>query len=227
MFGPRVSLYHGLFSRLPDPVFPAESYDSILRSYRCVHNRRSGDGRYMVHVAENDPQKLVPRVECPIMTSIRSVMNSAADWLHAGEGNAMVVYRKRLLLRLLYQAIGMVLVSFFPVLYGNRPIILVVVAIVGFPRQLFEGRRAVIFTPTELIYRPAFGAPRRIPLASIAHLRCRKVVTPFNLQVHPVPGVILTLKNGKVEAVPLDFKERPEIIQRLEALTRSPAELTG
>lgn len=151
--------------------------------------------------------------------AIRSLADAVVAWLHAGELNAIVTYRKRVMLRLLCQVGAMLLLYFLPASFMHHPFILVVGAILVVPRTLFEGRRALILTSTELIYRPAFGPPRRILLANIAHLQRRKVPTVIYLRGRFVQGVELTLKNGEVEKVPLDFKGRPEIIQRLEAST--------
>ena len=59
----------------------------------------------------------------------------------------------------------------------------------------------------------------RAPIAQIGHLRLSKVTVSYLLRPAFKKGIIVTLADGDELALPLDFKERDEILQRLRAIT--------
>lgn len=87
------------------------------------------------------------------------------------------------------------------------------------PRTLVEGRRAIIFTEAEVIYRPPLGSPRRVLMAAIQDLAISPVLITYFLRAARRPGMTLTLTDGATEVWPLDFEGRDEILQRLSLLT--------
>lgn len=106
--------------------------------------------------------------------------------------------------------------SFF-VWYDKKYIL--VIAAVTLPRTAVEGRRAIIFTDAEVLYRPPFGPPRRVLVTAIRELRRSPVIASMFAQTSRRPGVVMTLSGGATEAWPLDFRDREEILGRLSAIT--------
>ena len=99
------------------------------------------------------------------------------------------------------------------------PIGFLVIAAFWLPRTLAEGRRAIIFTNTEVIYRPPFAQSLCTAIAGIQSLKRSKVTLSFGLRAIRRPGVMLTTMTGETTALPLDFKEREEILQRVSEVT--------
>jgi hypothetical protein len=147
-----------------------------------------------------------------------------SSWWHAGEEGALVVFTKRVLARFLFVSIAFVGFWIFIPLFHQRPLALALLAAVALPRVLVEARRAIIFTETQLIYRPPLAGVRRIPIVGIQGLRSAKVARSYLLRAAWVPGVLLRMKTGEMVSLPLDLKERHEILQRLSALVGEPIE---
>jgi hypothetical protein len=80
------------------------------------------------------------------------------------------------------------------------------------------GRRAIIFTETEVVYRPPLGPPRRIPVASIQRIKRSRVLVPYMLRDVTLAGVNLSLEDGTTLDWPLDFEAPEEILKRLSVL---------
>ena len=141
------------------------------------------------------------------------------SWLHAGEEGALIVYNKHYRVKLLLVCCTLATSwAFLPVM-RQCPIGFLVIAAFWLPRTLAEGRRAIIFTNTEVIYRPPFAQPLRTAIAGIQSLKRSKVTLSVGLRAIRGPGVLLTTMTGETTALPLDFKEREEILQRVNAVT--------
>jgi hypothetical protein len=142
----------------------------------------------------------------------RSFQIGFRSWRYAGEEAAVVIYAKSIKKTLLLQCCGF---AVFFLAFQQFIWSLVVVAMIVLPRTLAEGRRAIIFTETEVIYRPPLGSPRRVLIATIRDLVISPVLITYFLRTARRPGVIMTLRDGATEAWPLDFEGRDEILQRL------------
>ena len=99
------------------------------------------------------------------------------------------------------------------------------------PMILAERRRAIIFTGTEVIYRPTLGGLVRVSLANIAAVRLSTMVRAVWLRAASVGAAELTLVDGQKQLVPLDFPGGLEIHARLprgskQQFRRLPALLT-
>lgn len=151
----------------------------------------------------------------------KSLGNYFRSWFHAGEERATAKYAKRCWMLLLLESC--VFAGFFLLVREVRWPIVVIMGI-ALPRTLAEGRRAVIFTEVEIIYRPPFGQPRRVPIAAVRALRVCQVVVTYFARPSRRPGVAITLADGTREVWPLDFEEHDEILRRLSALTGKAAE---
>lgn len=79
-------------------------------------------------------------------------------------------------------------------------------------------RRAIIFTPTALRYRPTFGPLREIPLGRIFLLRRTEVAKGYRTPLN-VPAVELTLVFGERLTLALDLDKGEEVIERLRKAT--------
>ena len=86
--------------------------------------------------------------------------------------------------------------------------------------MLAKGRRAIVFTNMELVYRPPVGGPVRASIAGIQGIKRSQVARLVGYQrLSSTQGMLLTMANGETIAMPLDFKERAEILQRLTVVT--------
>ena len=127
-----------------------------------------------------------------------------------------MVYSKRFLGRLVFQCCAFAMFWVFMPFF--RQYLLLLAALIT-PRVPAEGRRAIIFTQTEVIYRPPFARPISASIAGVQNIKRSKVLISYGLKAYSVPGAVLTMANGETVALPLDFKERDEILRRLSAVT--------
>jgi hypothetical protein len=74
-------------------------------------------------------------------------------------------------------------------------------------------RRKLVITHDVITYRPAIGSPRRAKFDETISVRQGFVRTPSGKVV--VPGPILSMKNGIVVEIPLDFPNHEEVFSRL------------
>jgi hypothetical protein len=168
--------------------------------------------------ASNTKESSLSRRYIAAVSHIRSLTNDFRRWLHAGEQGAVVVYSKPFGWRLLFQ--GSITVSWLLIPSLHRlPILPIVMGALMLPRTLAEGRRAIIFTQTEIIYRPPFARPCHFTIGCIQRIKRRRVTVYSGLEPSPVPGVAMTLASGVKELLPLDFKDRAEILRRLSSVT--------
>jgi len=136
-------------------------------------------------------------------------------WWRAGEENATAVYRlgfRRLFVELIvvYLLIGLCW-AFVPQRW-----IIVGAAMWTLFRMLAEGRRAIIFRPDAITYRPPLLSPRTIRVGDISRVQEGRVWLTFNGFARPRAGVNLMLKDGDAFGIPLDFPDREEILRRIK-----------
>jgi hypothetical protein len=147
---------------------------------------------------------------------IGAPLRAFRTWRHAGEESAVVVYSKAFWGQLVYQCCILLAVgAYIPFMRLS----LTIIAMLIVPRTLAEGRRAVIFNPTEVIYRPPFARPARAPIEGINTLRRSKVTMFYWLRPRRAKGVLIGMADGTKVVLPLDFKGPNEILQRLSAAT--------
>ena len=114
----------------------------------------------------------------------------AADfqtWWRAGEETALVVYSKSFRKTILLQCCAFAAFWALPS-FRQYFLILLVVAVFALSRTLAEGRRAIIFTKSEVIYRPPLGRLRRVPLSKIQNLTRTDVTVFYLLRPSRRPG---------------------------------------
>ncbi len=141
------------------------------------------------------------------------------QWLHAGEESTSIVFGK---------SIGPILLIEFLVLAGawilsstirEYPYSLPALALVFIPLTVLEGRKAIIFTDFEIVYRPAFGDPVRTVIAEIQAITRSTVTVAVFLRVSRAPGLVIKLRDGRTVTIPLDFRQRDKIIRRVSMAT--------
>jgi hypothetical protein len=81
---------------------------------------------------------------------------------------------------------------------------------------LTSSRYAIIFSPTEFVVRPQFGAPTRIPYSSITRLT--NTTVPAG-QYGSTPAVILGLPFGQTYLLRLNVENSQEMLRRLQEAT--------
>jgi hypothetical protein len=144
-----------------------------------------------------------------------SLLGRFQSWRHAGEEGALAMYCKSV------GGMCLLLVGGFAVFAFVFPQFIWTIVGIGAAALCYAfamGRKAIIFTETEVRYRPIFARPRRVPIAKIQVLKRARVLELILWRPVPRPGVILTLADGTTEAWPLDFEGPGEILQRLSAL---------
>jgi hypothetical protein len=99
------------------------------------------------------------------------------------------------------------------------PLCLLLLAAFGLSRTLAEGRRAIIFNESEVLYRPPFGQPVHALINDIQSLKRSKVTLSAGLRPARVSGVLMKMENGETITFPLDFRQHYEILRRLSAIT--------
>jgi hypothetical protein len=93
--------------------------------------------------------------------------------------------------------------------------------------SLVEARRAIIFTPQALLYRPSMARARRVPFREVLRVTEANVGTSVALKATIVKGVQFDMKDGTTIKVALDFPGRDEILQRLRSSISGPARAAG
>jgi hypothetical protein len=145
-------------------------------------------------------------------------------WWYAAEEEPIAVYRQGKI-HLVLAGIYLLLFSVITLAFGHPGLLLVFAPIVL--RELVDGRKAIIFTAKEVIYRPPLASPIRVPFCDVIGFEQKSFYTTWLLRPRLVAGLVITLKNGEKPMIPLDFVEGTKIIERLEAATRSSAKTTG
>lgn len=148
----------------------------------------------------------------------RSLLDGFQSWWQAGEETALVVYAKNFRMTLLLQCCAFAAFCAIPS-FRRYILVLLVLTVLTLSRTVAEGRRAIIFTESEVIYRPALARLRRVPFSSIRNLTRTNVTVFYLLRPSSRLGVTMTLTNGEEEVWPLDFNERDEVLRRLSAAT--------
>jgi len=139
-------------------------------------------------------------------------------WRHAGETGSLAVYSKKIAALITVHGILILIFWVLAMRLGRaRELVTYILLAVFGPRTIIEGRRAIIFTPTEVIYRPAFASPLHVPLQCIVSVRANLLLDLFLLRPRYLSGVALTLTSGDTVKFPVDFKEQSEILRRLDA----------
>jgi hypothetical protein len=147
--------------------------------------------------------------------------NIIGMWWRMGEENAIAVYRQGFWrLFILYMLASLVLGLFWAFMPRKRTGLIVGLAVWNLFRFLAEGRRAIIFTPDSIKYRPPFGPPRAIRITDISQIGETSTMVSLSGFVQFMGGVKLMLKDGDTFVIPLDFPDRKEILRRMAPLPK-------
>ena len=87
----------------------------------------------------------------------------------------------------------------------------------------FEWRRAVIFGDDLISYRFNTGRTLSISVNEIRQVDNDSMTYMMGFRPIPVPAIKLTLKDGTVHRLPIDFPDRDEIFARLRSVVNSSA----
>jgi len=148
------------------------------------------------------------------------------QWRHAGEEHAIAIYRYSIRGDLVAAVIVSLFVGLgFLALADNK--ILELLSAATFlcltASALAKRRIAVIFTESELIYRPALGSPRRFRLSGIQGISRGRIYVPWEL--FPLdwgawrPGIVLKLPYNQSFQMRLDLPRSDEIAKRLSDMS--------
>jgi hypothetical protein len=163
----------------------------------------------------------------PLKTAPPSGVTRFHAWWHAGEDGAVAVYtRTRGVL-----VIGLVM-AFWAIaaivcwnLFPQYLAIPFAFGVIEFGQAVAAQRMAIIFTPTEVIYRPQISPPIRVPLKAIVSMRRTSLVYTLPLlsfRRYPKPAIALVLLLGQETVIPVDFSASGEIFRRLREATGMP-----
>jgi len=148
---------------------------------------------------------------------MRRVARPYAKWRHAGEEGAIAVYTARcwgVSVLLLYAALSLCLfLAHLPYLLITGPLMFATIP------DLENARRAIIFTPAALRYRPTFGKLRGIAISHIFVLRRSRVTKDSYRAPLSLPAIELTLLFGEKLTLALDREGADEIVDRLRKMT--------
>ena len=134
-----------------------------------------------------------------------------------GEEDATAVYRQGFRKLFMQSIVGYLLVGLFWAFKGRQHTWIVMGATIWtLFRMLGEGRRAVIFSPDAIKYRPPFRSPRTIRISDISQIHEGSVWLSFNGFSRPRAGINLLLKDGDAFGIPVDFPDRKEILKRIK-----------
>jgi hypothetical protein len=145
-----------------------------------------------------------------------------------------VVYRKRVsrditIAAIITLGIALIVWPFFNDVRSFLPLFCLVIAVMWWYLPL-EWLRAVTLTDSEFAYRYNSGRTLRIMLSDIERVDETSTDYMLGLRPVPVPALKLTLKNGSVQTLPLDFPDRDEIMRSLRlraSIAPTPAGTLG
>lgn len=144
-------------------------------------------------------------------------LNNAQSRHHGSEGDTVAIYRSRIMVRaLLLSIVGFLVFEYFFPQYTRT---ILALAALSLPFPLVAVRRAIIFTRTEVIYRPAVGSSRRVVIAQIQWLTKCSMLVSDGIRAVPQPAIKIVLPSGATETWPLFFDRPDEILQRLSSMT--------
>jgi|ERR1700677_1915517 hypothetical protein len=129
-----------------------------------------------------------------------------SSWWSEGETGAIQVYRQSFTGYLATVAVSAAILVLFP-----RTWYVLILCILIPCRAFLERRRAIIFTETALIYRPAFSHAIYIPFSNIESVGKSTVPLSFWMRSRLFKGLRIHLKDGKDVLVPLDFPQSSDI----------------
>lgn len=78
-----------------------------------------------------------------------------------------------------------------------------------------EWRSMIIVTDHEMVYRHRSGHISQVLLDDIARIEETSTTYSRNFRAVPAPAMRLTLRNGSVHTLPIDFPDRNEILAKL------------
>jgi hypothetical protein len=142
------------------------------------------------------------------------LVDKVKAWRSEGERDVIIVYHHDLTSVIIVLVLVQLPLLFLSLLLFPRALVLMT-AVAFVLRTLAEGRRALIFTPSQIMYRPPFGRVEAVAFSNIASTRLCTIFTLFLLRPRLVSAVELTILNGDTIAMPLDFKDWPAIVNRL------------
>ena len=142
-------------------------------------------------------------------------------WWHAGEENMITKYENRNFWDVMFQVIFVIALWFLlPQRYTFIPIIF---AFTYVPYVITEARIAIIFSPSEVIYRPLLRSPRRIKFEHIVEIRkvsVRRFVAGTFAGFDA--GVALRVLGGETVHWRLCIQNPAHVLQQLHRMTGKP-----
>jgi len=141
------------------------------------------------------------------------MLSKLRNWWRAGEEDAIIIYRARLLVPLALLS-TVVALAYLVILPPNRTAIWFFATFwsIGAIPLFIRRRRAVIFTPDVFVSRPALGSILRVPICGIKRARS---VEPSPGEESPIPVVRIELIVGGSLDIQLGVPRSGEIIMRL------------
>ena len=142
-------------------------------------------------------------------------------WWHAGEEHVVTKYENRNLFEILLYVIF--IASLWLLLPQKYLFIPVMFALTYVPYVIAERRIAIIFSPTEVIYRPAFRSPRRVKFEHIVEIR-KTTVRRFVVGTFAglEPGVAVRIVGGETIEWNLHLPHPDHILQELGRMAGKP-----
>ena len=142
-------------------------------------------------------------------------------WWQAGEEHAVMKYQKQNGSDVLF---CLFLIAVLWLILGPNYVGLkAALALMIFAEVVLERRIAILFTNSEVIYRPMLRTPRRIRFEHVVEIRKATVHRrSLGAFVGFEPGVVLRILGGEVLTWPLPFARSDEILQQLARLTGRP-----
>ena len=139
-------------------------------------------------------------------------------WRHAGEEAATAIYSNQIAARAAAEFLVLgVMWAVLRVRYHDFGFGIAAVLLVW--GNIGERRRAIVFTTSEVVYRPAYGPPVRVPFGKIVTLKAVRVARSFGISGIFVSGLRLSLTNGETRVIATDFTNWQEIHQRIAEAT--------
>jgi hypothetical protein len=146
-------------------------------------------------------------------------------WWHAGEERAVTIHGTDIAGPLAIRLFGAVLgVAYLFVLLPDQILIVALITVLAAALlsiiPITQGRKAIILTPTSVVYRNSWSKPQEIPFAEI--VRMKRVNLPGYRATRP--GLRLELASGDWACMYLTVKNPNEALHRLMECTRKAIE---
>jgi hypothetical protein len=148
-------------------------------------------------------------------------LDAIVRWWHAGEEHVVSKYEHRNSFEIVLYVI---FVGALWLLLPQYRLIPIILGLLSLPQIIAERRIALIFSPTEVIYRPPLGSPHHVKFEHILEIRNIRVLRHIGGTFSgAAPGVALRILGTETARWWLPFPDRDHILNELSRMAGKPS----